>query len=108
MHGSQSPEKSDWTPIASAREVIILPDHDRAGEDYAKRVAEETWKVNPAAVVKLVSLAELAGSDFPKGGDFHDFANEFRDAQPLEVIRAEIEEAADRALPWNRSYHAHR
>ncbi len=38
-HGSKSADKTDWSPLAG-REVVILPDHDEAGEQYAERVAE--------------------------------------------------------------------
>lgn len=95
-HGSQSPEKTDWSPLA-AKETIIIPDHDAAGEDYARRVAAEIRRLNPAAVVKVLRLADLAGDDFPAGGDFADFSAEFRDGKDAEVIAQEINAAADKA-----------
>lgn len=37
-HGSQSPQKTDWSPLA-ARVIYILPDNDAAGVQYARTVA---------------------------------------------------------------------
>ena len=38
-HGAQSPNKTDWRPLAG-RDVIILPDNDRPGSEYAQKVTE--------------------------------------------------------------------
>jgi putative DNA primase/helicase len=37
-HGAKSPNKTDWAPLAG-RDVVILPDNDRAGRGYAEAVA---------------------------------------------------------------------
>lgn len=37
-HGAQSPDKTDWSPLAG-RQVVILPDNDAAGIQYANRVS---------------------------------------------------------------------
>ena len=39
VHGSQSPHKTDWSPV-KGKDVIISVDFDSAGIDYAKKVAE--------------------------------------------------------------------
>lgn len=49
-HGSNAADKTDWTPLAG-RSVIIWPDADKPGADYADKVkqilfADEKTKVN--------------------------------------------------------------
>jgi putative DNA primase/helicase len=34
-HGSNGATKTDWSPLAG-KQVVILPDHDKAGENYAE------------------------------------------------------------------------
>jgi Zinc-binding domain of primase-helicase len=63
-HGSQSASKSDWTPLAG-KEVVILPDHDHAGEQYAEQVTTILLSLDPPAVVKIIRLPGL-----PEKGDF--------------------------------------
>lgn len=99
-HGAEAAAKTDWTPLAaSGAEVIFLPDHDAAGADYVSKAAAAIHAVNPAAVVKAVELADLAGDGFPKGGDFVEFARDFRGGQEADAIRAEIDAAAEKAAP---------
>jgi len=68
-HGSQSPDKTDWTPLAG-KECIVLPDNDLAGEKYANAVAAILTKLTPPAVVKVVQLPGL-----PEHGDIADWVN---------------------------------
>ena len=74
MHGAQSPHKTDWSPLKDRR-VTVWPDHDKAGADFAKRVAKLAQDAGaaPVRIVKLpVSLPEgwdLA-DDPPSGLDF--------------------------------------
>ena len=76
MHGAQSPHKTDWSPLKDRR-VTVWPDHDKAGADFAKRVAKLAQDAGaaPVRIVKLpVSLPEgwdladnpPAGLDFDK------------------------------------------
>lgn len=58
MHGAQSPEKTDWSPL-KGREVFIWPDNDEAGSQYAKGVIElvrETAPSTPIAVMQPVTF----------------------------------------------------
>ena len=57
-HGAQSPDKTDWSPLAG-RNVVIVPDHDEPGEGYAKSVLRLLAKLNPRPTVKLVRLPDL-------------------------------------------------
>jgi hypothetical protein len=45
-HGAKSPEKTDWSCLAG-REVIIWPDNDPEGEDYARKVKAILSRLDP-------------------------------------------------------------
>jgi hypothetical protein len=99
-HGSQSPDKSDWSPLAG-RECVILPDHDEPGRKYAETVVGLLAKLTPATVVKLVELPDLPdGSPMPKGGDAADFVAARAGTDPRE-LRGIVEALADEAVPLN-------
>ena len=61
-HGAQSPHKSDWSPLAG-KDVVILPDHDAPGENYAKAVVR-FWPTNPRPRVKIFRLP-ISGEPTP-------------------------------------------
>ena len=104
-HGSKSAEKADWTPLAG-KEIIVLPDNDDAGREYAKAVATILGRLKPASRTKVLELADL-----PEGGDVFDWLDQ-RDAHDPDELRHTIEKLADEAtairpgrfepaiLPW--------
>ncbi|MFQ5734471.1 MAG: DUF3987 domain-containing protein, partial [Planctomycetaceae bacterium] len=96
-HGSQSPEKADWTPLAG-KQVVILPDNDDAGRKYADVVTAILSKLTPAPEVKIVELPDL-----PEKGDIHDWLKD-RDAHDSGELRATVEKLADEApvMPLQR------
>ncbi|WP_297845296.1 DUF927 domain-containing protein [Pseudomonas sp.] len=53
MHGAKSAGKADLTPLAG-REVMIWPDHDKAGQDYAEQVANILVQGDHPARVKIM------------------------------------------------------
>src|SRR5271157_1995400 len=62
-HGSESPHKTDWTPLAG-KPVVILPDHDAPGEGYAAAVLRILKGLNPRPPwVKVVRLPGLADGE---------------------------------------------
>lgn len=65
-HGSRSPHRTDWTPLAG-HECILLPDNDDPGRQYAETVAEILERLRPQPVIKIVELPDL-----PPGGDLAD------------------------------------
>ncbi|MEX1090137.1 MAG: DUF3987 domain-containing protein [Phycisphaeraceae bacterium] len=94
-HGAKSADKADWRPMAGKR-VVILPDHDEAGERYADDVAGILVKLTPAPVVRIVRLAER-WPELPEGGDLADvlaIAGGDGDA-----VRAELEKMVAQAEP---------
>lgn len=86
LHGAKSASKADWSPLAG-RDVVILPDHDKAGEGYADDVARLVSAAG-AKSVRVVRLVEV-WDGMPEGGDLVDLlANRGGD---LEAIGAEVE-----------------
>ena len=69
-HGSKSAGQADWTPL-TGRDVVVLPDHDEAGDQYAERVAELAKEAG-ARRVTVVWLSSL-WPEIPAGGDMADF-----------------------------------
>ena len=96
-HGSKSASKADWSPVAG-REVVILPDHDDAGERYAADVARLAMAAG-AKSVRVVRLVEL-WAGMPEGGDMADLVERTGgDADALEKLRAEVEALTDKTGP---------
>ena len=83
-HGSSSAGKTDWTPLAG-KKVIILPDNDGPGRKYAADVADLLLALDPTPTVKIVELPDL-----PPGGDIVDFIAARPGKTPIE-IRKEVE-----------------
>ena len=90
-HGSKSAGKADWSPVAG-RDVVILPDHDDAGERYADDVARLATAAG-AKSVRIVRLVEL-WAGMPEGGDMADLV-EHRGGD-VDPIRAEVEALTDK------------
>jgi hypothetical protein len=51
-HGSQSPHRTDWSPLAG-KTVIVLPDNDAAGDAYATAVTAILSKLSPQPQVTI-------------------------------------------------------
>ena len=71
LHGSQSPEQSDWTPL-TGRHVIQWPDNDQSGRQYANVVAKLLREVGVASIQELRLEAFSRSMNFPKGWDAAD------------------------------------
>lgn len=67
--GSKAARKSDWSPCRG-RYVVILPDQDPPGSEYAKDVARLCREAGAAAVRILDLRSEWP--DLPTGGDLVD------------------------------------
>jgi len=61
-HGAKAPHKTDWTPLAG-RKVVILPDADDDGEGYASKASNALLNLEQPARIKIVHLPDLP----PKG-----------------------------------------
>jgi len=91
-HGSQSPGKSDWTPLAG-RDVVVLPDNDKPGEGYAQAVGAILTDLDPPASVRILTLPDL-----PDGGDVADWAAALDDTK--EELGEALVDMAEKARPW--------
>ena len=87
-HGSQSPDKTDWSPLAG-KECVILPDKDEPGGKYADMVLTILAKLSPPAVVKVVELPDL-----PDHGDIADWIDAHGEAAEPDDLRRQVEELA--------------
>lgn len=89
MGGAKAPRQSDWSDLAG-RSVVILPDNDESGRDYADAVCGILLKLG--AAVRIVALAGL--------GEKEDVANLFdrcaTDAD-RQRLREQIEEQTNTA-----------
>lgn len=95
-HGAKSADKADWGPLAG-KDVIILPDNDSDGENYAAAVVKLLGKLDPLPTVKILRLPDL-----PPKGDAYDYIERRKsEGATRDEIRAEIEALADAAEPIN-------
>jgi hypothetical protein len=72
-HGSESAKKTDWSPLAG-RKVVILPDNDPPGTSYAESVVSLLSALTPLPTVSIVTIPDL-----PVGGDVVDFIDAYGD-----------------------------
>jgi len=54
MNGSQSPEKTDWIPLAG-RDVYIWPDSDAPGKAYGEKVVELIRQIGPSTPIRVMN-----------------------------------------------------
>lgn len=66
--GANKATNADWDALAGVSTVYVLPDHDKAGEGYARAVYKALATLKPAPDVRVVRLPEL-----PEKGDVADW-----------------------------------
>jgi len=95
-HGAKAPHKTDWRALAG-RGVIILPDNDAPGRQYAAEVAAILTALEPPAVVRVVNLPGL-----PPKGDICDWVSPdgVMGCKSADEIRTAIMSLADAAPVW--------
>lgn len=84
-HGSNSPSKTDWSPLAG-KDVVILPDNDSPGRAYGEKAAVILAGLKPSARVKIVTIPGL-----PDGGDVADLVHQC-DETGIQNLRAQIDQ----------------
>jgi hypothetical protein len=94
-NGSKSPAKADWSPV-KGRRVVIVPDRDEPGEDYADAVSDLALRAGAESVV-VVRLIDL-WPGLPDGGDAHDWI-EAHDAVDAVDLREALETLVAKAEP---------
>ncbi|RMG39739.1 MAG: hypothetical protein D6725_04685 [Planctomycetota bacterium] len=118
-HGANAAGKTDWSPLAG-RDVVILADHDDAGntgaEAYAKaahdagaasvRIVDAVrlqafWKHDPQrASANDPELLQAIAAELPAGYDIADMEAECKDDDERHGLREAITEAALHTDPW--------
>jgi hypothetical protein len=92
--GSNGAEQSDWTTLRG-REVVVMPDHDDAGEKYAQDVMRLATAAGASSVRTIRLIDTWAG--MPEGGDIVDLI-EHRGGDG-DAVRAEIAALLSKAQP---------
>lgn len=106
--GAKAPSKTDWAPLAG-REVIVLPDNDETGEQYARDVAAILGRLREPASVRIIQLTDTWPS-LPEGGDIADIVSSGEDRDSIkakignliasEEPQADVEPSAPAVPPW--------
>ncbi len=79
--GADSCSKTDWSPLKTYSQFVILPDQDDPGEKYAEEVAEILFSINSEAQIWICHLPGLS-----KGGDVVNWLEKPRRASRMEWI----------------------
>lgn len=61
-HGAKSAHRTDWSALAG-KDIVIIPDNDAPGEQYASVIASTLAGLDPAPRVKLLRLPDLSESE---------------------------------------------
>lgn len=86
--GSKAAGKTDWSPLAG-RDVVILPDNDKSGKEYAEQVAGILAALEPPAIIRIVNLPDLeAKGDLADYVAIHDNWTTEQLAESIEAIVA--------------------
>ncbi len=90
INGAASPHKSDWTPV-EGRAVVVWPDHDAAGGEYAEKVAALCREAG-ASSISIVAVP----ADWPEKWDLADELPEGATADTVYelVLKAKLHEPA--------------
>ena len=106
--GSESAAKADWTTLdrlavqnKKALEIIIFPDHDDAGEEYARSLGAIFGQFESKPAVKTIRFAQCGDAtgieNFPDKGDICELC-ELLDSKSNEDIRELIERIVESAV----------
>jgi putative DNA primase/helicase len=82
--GAQSVETSDWQPLAG-RNVLVWPDNDKPGDDYAQRAADKL-----KALGCEVAFIDVATLNLPTKGDVVDWLKTFHQQQGRKATAADV------------------
>lgn len=89
--GSKAAKQTDWSPLAG-RDVVIIPDNDVPGAQYAETVAAMLLAFAKPATVRIVDL-KADWSELPDAGDISDWCDH-HDAVEPDTLRERIEALA--------------
>jgi len=89
--GANGGSRTDWSPLAG-REVVILPDNDKPGHEYAAGVSAILRMLDPPATVRIVDIPGL-----PEKGDIADLVDATSTADELLELKNRVAALADAA-----------
>ena len=93
-HGCKNPQNADWSCIRG-RDVVIVPDHDEAGQAYA-RVAFQMCRNAGAQRVRIVDLHD-GWEGLSKGDDLADVVS--IEGGDSDSVRTKLEELIEQTQP---------
>ncbi len=93
--GASAWRLTDWAPLAG-RDVVLLPDHDDAGNTYAENVAAHLLALTPPARVRVVRLVD-GWPELPAKGDAVDVLH--LAGGDLDAVRATLAALLDETPP---------
>ncbi len=93
-HGAKSPNKTDWSPMAR-KNVVIVPDHDEAGEIYASDVVKLAREAGAFSVV-IVRLADI-WQGIKKEDDAYDWIEAHDATDPADLVSM-LQQLTDSAI----------
>ncbi len=85
--GAKSKWQNTYSDFFSNKIVVIIPDNDKPGREYADMIAEKLLGV--ACEIKLLDLREL-WKDMPEHGDISDMAEKFGDISAVRQLAKEL------------------
>jgi len=102
-NGSRSAGVADWSPLAGRR-VVVWPDADKPGTEYARDVVREADKAGAerAHMIDLAALATLHGRALPTGWGAADALAEGIDTAALARVVIEASNKAPTPAPKPR------
>lgn len=92
--GSNAAKQTDWSPLAG-RDVVIIPDNDVPGSQYAETVGDLLLALPTPATVRIVDL-KADWPDLPEAGDLADWCDHHDAVEPA-TLRERIEVMAIQA-----------
>lgn len=90
--GAAAAHLTDWSPLAG-RDVVVLPDNDEPGRQYAATVVAQLLRLRPVPTIRQWKLTGLA-----VGGDLDDYIAA-RPAVSADEMANELEQLIDRITP---------
>jgi hypothetical protein len=107
--GSNNATKTDWSILDKITtennlklEIVIFPDNDQSGQDYADSLVGLFTKFKSSPMVKIVSFTDfsyITGIEhFPESGDFYDFL-ELLDSKSNDDILKMTDTMVESSLP---------
>jgi AAA domain/CHC2 zinc finger len=93
-HGAQSPELTDWTPLAG-KTVPLFPDVGKAGDDWLGKVIPLLLALDPKPIIKVIRLP-----GFTEDGDDIEQWEALHDSWDAEQLQAELERLIREAPEW--------